>query len=64
MMAKTPEELKRYYRDLTDDQLKDEWRYRKSLSTRHLGCAEVEIVINTRKAVYDLMVERGLIGRN
>ena len=62
MIAKTPEELKRYYRDLTDDQLREEYRYRMGISTRRLGCAEVETVINSRKAVWELMKERWLLG--
>lgn len=60
MVSKTVEQLKRYYTDLTDEQLKDEYRYRMGISTRHLGNAEVEIVINTRKAVIELMKERGI----
>ena len=60
MVNKTVEQLKRYYRDLTDDQLREEYRYRMNLSTRHLGCAEVDVVLNTRRAVIELMKERGI----
>lgn len=61
MVARTPEELKRYYRDLTDNQLKEEYRYRMNIPTKHLGSAEIDVVINTRKAVIELMKERGLL---
>lgn len=60
MVSKTVEQLKRYYTDLTDEQLKAEYRYRMGISTRHLGSNEVDIVINTRRAVIELMKERGI----
>lgn len=60
MVSKTVEQLKRYYTDLTDEQLKAEYRYRMGISTRMLGCNEVEIVLNTRRAVIEVMKDRGI----
>ena len=61
MMAKTPEELKRYYKDLSDEKLMEEYRYRMNIPTKHLGSAEIDVVMNTRRAVIELMKERGLL---
>ena len=60
-MTETPETLKRYYRDLTDDQLREEYRYRMNYPTRFLTAEGTALIINTRRAVWELMKERGLL---
>ena len=59
-MTKTVEDLKRMYSHLTDKELVEEYQYRNSYSTR-MVCGDVlDILINSKKAVIDLMRERGI----
>ena len=57
---KSVEELKRYYVDLTDKELIEEYKYRMNISTRMLSGESTELVMRTREAVKELMIERGL----
>ena len=59
-MVKTVEQLKRMYSELTDNELIKEYHYRMSISTRFVVGNSLDIVYNSRKAVTELMRERGL----
>jgi hypothetical protein len=59
-MTKTVEDLKRMYSHLTDKELVEEYKYRNSYSTRMVCGDALDILINSKKAVIDLMRERGI----
>lgn len=59
-MTKTVEDLKRMYSHLTDKELVEEYQYRNSYSTRMVCGDALDILINSKKAVIDLMRERGI----
>ena len=59
-MVLTVEQLKRMYSELTDKELIKEYHYRMSISTRFVVGDSLDTLYNSRKAVTELMRERGL----